>query len=223
MNRSQTSLSLKRETPNSSKTPTENQNDMKSKLFLVFPLAIATMLLLATPSAQAQVFTANLNGPNENPANTSPGTGFATVTLDLALHTLEIDVTFSGLLGTTTAAHVHAPVTEPGGNAGVATQTPYFVDFPIGVTSGSYNHIFDTLDSATWNASYITANGGTAAGAEAAFAQALTDGTAYFNIHSTEFSGGEIRGFLVPEPGTVGLIALGGIGLLFAARKARRS
>ena len=197
---------------------------MKSKLLLIFPLAIATVLLLATQNAQAQVFTASLSGPNEDPINNSPGTGFATVTLDLALHTLQVDVTFSGLQGTTTAAHIHAPTVDPlTGTASVATQTPYFVDFPIGVTFGSYSHLFNTLDTSTYNASFVTANGGTAAGAEAALAAALTAGKAYLNIHSTEFPGGEIRGFLVPEPSTIGLIALGGIGFLFAARKARRS
>jgi hypothetical protein len=198
---------------------------MKIKAPLTFSFAVATAVWLASATATAQSYFANLDGPSENPANASPGTGFAQVTLDLALHTLQIDVTFSGLTGTTTAAHVHAPVTVPGGNAGVATQTPYFVGFPIGVTSGSYNHLFDTLDTATWNATYVTANGGTAAGAETAFAQALADGTAYFNIHSSTFGGGEIRGFLlpVPEPAAVGLIVIGGMAILLAARKTRRS
>ena len=198
---------------------------MKSKFVLTFPLAIAIAMLLASTTANAQTYFANMNGASEDTPNNSTGTGFAQVTLDLALHTLQIDVTFSGLTGTTTAAHVHAPTTTPfTGAAGVATQTPYFVGFPIGVTSGTYSHMFNTLDTSTWNSSYVTANGGTAAGAEAAFAQALAEGRAYFNIHSSTFGGGEIRGFLaVPEPTTIGLIAIGGIGLLFAVRKARRN
>jgi hypothetical protein len=205
--------------------PRENQNYMKSKLLLILPLAVAAVMCLTTGTAQSQTFIANLDGPSESPPNTSAGTGFAQVTLDLALHTLQIDVTFSGLTGTTSAAHIHAPTTTPlTGTAGVATQTPYFVGFPIGVTSGSYSHLFDTLDNATWNGSYITANGGTAAGAEAAFSQALNEGRAYFNIHTDVFPGGEIRGFLVvPEPTTFSLIAIGGMAVLFAARKARRN
>lgn len=198
---------------------------MKFKTPLMFSLVVATVILLTNATANAQFYVANLDGPSEDTPNASPGTGFAQVTLDLVLHTLQIDVTFSNLTGTTTAAHVHAPTTTPlTGAAGVATQTPYFVGFPIGVTSGSYSHIFDTLDAATWNGSYVTANGGTAAGAEAAFAQALADGKAYFNIHSTTFPSGEIRGFLVvPEPTTVGLIVIGGMAVLLAARKTRRS
>ena len=197
---------------------------MKSKMSLMFPLVVATVILLANATANAQFYVANLDGPSESTPNASPGTGFAGVTLDLALHTLQIDVTFSGLTGTTTAAHIHAPTLSPlTGAAGVATQTPFFTGFPIGVTSGSYSHIFDTLDAATYNPAYVTANTD-AAGAEAALALALADGKAYFNIHSTAFPGGEIRGFLVPvpEPTTIGLIVIGGISLLFATRKARR-
>src|SRR5437016_11730167 len=204
----------------------KKERSMKSKTPLMVSLVVATVILLTNATANAQFYVANLDGLTESPPNASPGTGFAQVTLDLALHTLQIDVTFSGLMGTTTAAHIHAPTLSPlTGNAGVATQTPYFVGFPIGVTSGSYSHIFDTLDAVTYNSAYVTASGGTAALAEAALAQALADGKAYFNIHSTMFSGGEIRGFLVPvpEPTTVGLIVIGGMTALLAARKTRRS
>lgn len=196
---------------------------MKTKLPLIFSLAFAAMLASAT--AQAQVYTAFLDGPSEDTPNASPGTGFARVTLDLAIHAMRVEANFSDLVGTSTNAHVHAPTAVAfTGAANIATQTPTFTGFPSGVMSGSYNHLFDTLDAATWNPSYITANGGTAAGAEAAFAQALADGKAYFNIHSSAFPGGEIRGFLVvPEPATVSLIVIGGLGLLFAARRARRS
>jgi hypothetical protein len=195
---------------------------MKSKFVLLLAVAAAAMFLSNTNAAPV-VYTANLDGPSESPSNASPGTGFATVTLDLALHTLQIDVTFSGLTGTTTASHIHAPTASPfSGTAGIATQTPSFTGFPTGVTGGSYSHIFDTLDAATYNSSYVTANGGTAAGAESALAQALADGKAYLNIHTSTFAGGEIRGFLVPEPATVSLIAIGGMVVLFAAQRARR-
>jgi hypothetical protein len=85
------------------------------------------------------------------------------------------------------------------GNAGVATTTPSFPGFPAGVTSGSYDMTFDMTLASSYNASYVTANGGTPASAFAALKAALNNGTAYFNIHTTMYPGGEIRSFFAPE------------------------
>lgn len=146
-------------------------------------------------------YDAVLTGPGESPPNASPGTGFADVVFDNSANTLHVVVSFSGLLGTTTASHIHAATAIPGvGTAGVATTTPYFPGFPIGVTSGTYDHLFDLTMSSSWNPAYITANGGTPAGAEAALATALDAGTSYLNIHTTVVPGGEIRGFLTRVP-----------------------
>jgi hypothetical protein len=84
----------------------------------------------------------------------------------------------------------------PPANAGVATTTPTFTGFPLGVTAGSYLHSFDTTLSSTFNATFITSHGGTATTAEAALKAGLLAGNAYFNIHTNTFPGGEIRGFL---------------------------
>ena len=65
---------------------------------------------------------------------------------------------------------------------------------------------------------FITAHGGTVPSAEAFFINSLNTGTAYVNIHSSAFPGGEIRGFLVPTPGTAMIVGLGG---LLAARRRR--
>ena len=69
---------------------------------------------------------------------------------------LRVEVSFSGLVGTTTAPHIHCCTASPlSGNAGVATLTPTFTGFPLGVTSGTY-HL--TL-SPSWNPAFVTAHG----------------------------------------------------------------
>lgn len=162
--------------------------------------------LLACGLAHGTVFqfTATLDGPSESPPNASAGIGTATFSYDSVLQTFSINTSFSGLTGNTTAAHIHAATATAGtGTAGVATQTPTFAGFPAGVTSGSYSQTFDLTLSSSFNASFVTANGGTAAGAETALISAINAGKAYLNIHTSAFPGGEIRGFLtpVPEPG----------------------
>jgi hypothetical protein len=81
------------------------------------------------------------------------------------------------------------------------------------------------LTSATsYNPSFIGANGGTTASAEAALLANAAADTSYFNIHTMVFPGGEIRGFLipaaVPEPSSV--IMLGMSVLAVAAYGLRR-
>jgi len=183
--------------------------------------ALLLPLLLAL-NAGAANYTVVLDGPSESPPNASPGFGSATVSFDASTHTLAINMSFSGLLGTTTASHIHCCTAVPGtGTGSVATQTPVFVGFPLGVTSGSYTNSWDTSLASTWNPSFITNHGGTTAGAEAAFGAGLAAGEAYLNIHTTVVPGGEIRGFLmpVPEPATWAMLAIGMVPLLLRRRK----
>ena len=95
----------------------------------------------------------------------------------------------------TTASHIHCCVAPPG-NAGVATTTPTFPGFPLGVTAGTYFHTFDMTAPASYNPAFVTANGGTAAAPRRRSSPASEAGQAYLNIHTTMFPGGEIRGFL---------------------------
>ena len=100
--------------------------------------------------------------------------------------------------------------------AGVATQVPSFTGFPTGVTSGTFSQTLDLTLASSWNASFITTHGGTPASAEAALVGGLAAGEAYFNIHTMQFPGGEIEGFLtpVPEASSTGLALFGFAGLL---------
>lgn len=191
-------------------------------------VALAVVLAGLVPASRADTITyvATLTGLNESPPNASPGTGFAEVDIDFATQMMRVQVTFSGLTGNTTASHIHAATAVPGvGTAMVATQVPTFTGFPLGVTSGTYDHTFDLTLASTYNPAFVTAHGGTVASAEAFFLDSLADGTAYLNVHSTAFPGGEIRGFLqaVPEPTSVALLLTGAGGLFVMARRRRKA
>ena len=156
----------------------------------------ATVLIAASGTTPAQIYVATLIGAAENPANASPATGSTVVTINSGASTMQVDVEFSGLSGPNTAAHIHCCTTPPM-NIGVATVTPTFTGFPSGVTSGTYSNVFDMTMTSSFNAPYVTANGGTAATAFAALSAGIANGQAYLNVHSSVFPAGEIRNFLV--------------------------
>ena len=142
-------------------------------------------------------YAALLDGPSESPPVASPGVGNTRVELNTTAHTLRVQTQFSGLVAGVTNSHIHVAAV-PGGVGGVATQVPTFPGFPSGVTSGTYDQTFDLTLPASWNPTFVAANGGTPASAEAALAIAMGAGRAYHNIHSSFAPGGEIRGFLAP-------------------------
>ena len=173
--------------------------------------------LSTSTRANAQVWTAVMNGSAVSSSG-SPGTGLTTVSLSGS--TLTVDMSFTGLLGTTTASHIHCCTTTPfTGTAAVATALPTFPGFPLGVQSGTYSQIFDLMLSSSYSSAFITGHGGTVDAARIALIDGMNSGTAYANIHTTTNPAGEIGGYLVtsaPEPGsalllTPGLIALAGI------------
>ena len=153
-----------------------------------------------TAQAAPVTFFATL-GNFENPPTGSTGTGTATVILDVDANTLSFDVTFSGLGTNTIAAHIHCCVAPPG-NAGVAV--------PSGRVARRFSlrrnvrNLFPTpstrLSPPPICPAFIAAfGGGTVAGAEAVLLAGLKNGLTYFNIHTVDFRGGEIRGFLAPR------------------------
>jgi hypothetical protein len=166
--------------------------------------AVVSLSLASAAHAVPLTFAAFLDGPSENPPNAVPGTGEVIIVYDDATHTLDIQAEWADLVGTTTVAHIHC-CTAPPGNVGVAVTPGTLPGFPVGVTSGVYDALIDLTDSASYTMAFLNGpGGGTVAGAEAAIVAAMSNGTAYFNIHSTFDTAGEIRGFLflAPAPGS---------------------
>jgi acyl-homoserine lactone acylase PvdQ len=166
----------------------------------VFTPFITAAFANAAVPASTTTFTGTLSGPNEFPPVASAGTGSTIVAYDAGTHLLTVNVTFSGLNSNTTASHIHCCVLPSAATptAGVATTTPTFAGFPLGVTAGTYNGTLDLTQASSYNPAFVTANGGTVASAEAVLVSGIKSGMAYLNVHSTTSPGGEIRSFLSP-------------------------
>ena len=132
---------------------------------LVAAIPFAAMSFAA--SAETTKFTATLSGAAEVPANTSGGSGALDATFDSATNALSWQVTYTGLSGAATAAHIHGPA-MPGANAGVVLP---FAN-PVSPISGK-----TTLTAPQ--------------------AADLMAGKWYVNVHTAAHPGGEIRGQLM--------------------------
>jgi len=141
-----------------------------------------------------------------------------------------VPTTPAGAPSGTTAAHIHCCLPSSfatGVNAGVATTTPTFAGFPLGVLAGTYDNTLDLLSASSYNPAFVTSPlvGGSVANAEATLINGLLSGLTYLNVHTNAFPGGEIRGFVVqvPEPETYALLLAGLAVIGIAMRKRRRT
>ena len=131
-------------------------------------LAIAAAALVGCQSGSQMggktAMKATLNAAQEVPPNASRGTGAGTFNFDPATKQLQYNVTYSGLTGPATAAHIHGPA-APGANA------PPWIPFqnPTSPITGTV-----TLTDAQ--------------------VQALNNGQTYVNVHTAANPPGEIRG-----------------------------
>lgn len=196
---------------------------MKTRMIAVAGL-LGMMLSTAAPTADAAVMVYEFTLAPE--AAQATGSGGGTASYDDAARSLALDLSFSGLSGLTTVAHIHCCVPVPGtGTVGVAVAPGTLPLFPTGVSSGAYARVIDLSDPASYTSTFLTANGGTAATGEAALIAAFDAGTAYLNIHTSTFGGGEIRGFLaaqqVPEAGPLALVLSGLLAVAAAGRRRR--
>lgn len=181
-------------------------------------IAIAALSLgLAAPAAAATTFSTTMQGINENPPVVSDGIGLGELVLADDMNSFSVTINYSGLSSTAVAGHVHccSPI---GSNASVA------IGFTVpGGVAGTIMGTYNLLDMGIYNGAFLSASGGTAAGARAAFLTGLGSGLAYLNIHTAANPGGEIRGQLavVPEPTTWAMMFIG-FGMLGVAMRYRR-
>lgn len=117
-------------------------------------------------------FLANLDGAQEVPPVASAATGMGRVILNEARNSVRVSLDFSGLGSNQTAAHIHGPAL-PGVNG------------PVIINIGSSG-----AAAGTFNVS---------AAVTAAQVADLEAGRWYFNVHSTTFPAGEIRGQVLAD------------------------
>ncbi len=205
------------------------------KLLAVASALTAAVLSVASAAAATIPLGAFLSPANEVPPTASTGSGTAILDLDVAAHTLRVQIAFSGLVPTappgapvgTTAAHIHCCLPSPfatGVNAGVATTTPTFLGFPLGVLAGTYDNTLNLTLASSYNPAFVTLVGGLA-NAETSLVNGLLGGLTYLNVHTSAFPGGEIRGFVVqiPEPEAYVLLLAGLAIIGISMRKRRRT
>ena len=135
-------------------------------------LTAAVVLAALAGAAQAQSYSAMLDGLQEVPANASPGYGTATLTLDAA-KMLTIHVEFFALTGSVSASHIHC-CAPAGVNAGVKYSLipPQPASSPIDIVVGPVAPADEV---------------------------SLNSGLMYVNVHTSTFPGGEIRGQILRD------------------------
>jgi hypothetical protein len=183
---------------------------LRTASLVICSVAVTSLAAPLTAEADFLPFTATLTGDQEVPPSGSAGIGSALVTFDTVTSLMTVNVSFAGLGSPTTASHIHC-CAPSGANAIVATPVPNFPGFPLGVTTGTYLMTFDMDLASSYNPQFITDHGGTVSGALAAFSAGLIAEQTYLNIHTSQFTGGEIRGQLIAIPGPIAGAGLPGL------------
>ena len=186
-------------------------------------LIFGALTVATAPAYAATTFTSRLSGLNEIPnANNSAGSGVATAAFFNANNSIRLTGSFQNLTGLSLFGHLHccSTRTASGAQAIDFSENP---GFQLGVRSGSFDLTYDLLDATTYTAAFLAASGGTALGARNRLFSNFNNELGYFNIHSTVFRGGELRGQLagIPEPASWGMMIVG-FGFIGGAVRRRR-
>jgi hypothetical protein len=160
---------------------------------LTSTIMAAGVVALLAGVAHAEEFSARLIGFNETPAAIlTDASGTLRLDLDQNAQTATYTLTFSGLSAPVTQSHIHFGKIHVGGGVIVflcgTTTNPGPAGTPTCPQSGSVSGTIKAANIIGPSAQ------GVAAGDFDGLVDALTSNTAYANVHSTNFPGGEIRG-----------------------------
>lgn len=167
---------------------------MKQSALLALAFAAAIPAAWATGDHDRDRFETRLRGVNEVPSVMTVAQGQFKAWHDKASGTVNYELSYSGLEGTVTQAHIH--IGQRGANGGImvwlcgTAALPGPAGTPQCPASGT---VTGTLSSI--NVVGVPAQG-VPAGDFARFAAAVRAGVAYVNVHSTRSPGGELRGQL---------------------------
>ena len=181
--------------------------------------AFVLFVALATAPGHAQkgvnVFTATLAGDSEVPFVSSPAQGTFKAEIDETTTPPEVryELTYSGFTTAVRQAHIH--LAQPFASGAITvwlcetTLNPALppaiaADIPTceqntdadGTFSGSVSGVVKPANVGTGSAGQ-----GVGLGEFAEFVEAIRSGNAYANVHTTQSTGGEIRGQLKPGNG----------------------
>jgi len=159
---------------------------------LTAAMLAASFVLPAAASPSIEEFHATFAGFNETPlAILSEGAAHLTLKLDRAAQTVWFELTYSGLSAPVTQSHIHFGKVHVTGSVMVFFCSN--VGGPAGVQACPANGGTVTGTITAANILGIATQHVTAGDFDA-LTDALASNTAYANIHSTNFPGGEIRG-----------------------------
>jgi hypothetical protein len=153
----------------------------------ILVVAVAGFASVASGHGEKQSFKATLGGFQEVPAVSTTGSGEFRMRLGEDGDTLEYELTYSGLTGTASAAHIH--VGQKGVDGGVAAFLCGGGDKPAcPATEGTVSGVIAAADVIG------PAEQGIAAGEFEEFFHAVRHRLTYVNVHTSTFPEGEIRG-----------------------------
>ena len=166
------------------------------KPLLTITLVLAALLALTQPVMAADNFGARLRGLEEVPSISTFAQGFFLGTLNASGTAMDYTIVYFDLQGAVQQSHIH--IAQPGVNGNIVLffctnlTPPAGVPTPPACPSGpGINSVSGTLTAAN----VIVQNSqGIAAGEFGEVIRAMRAGHSYANVHTDQFTGGEIRG-----------------------------